>query len=307
MAVFGVAGLGRDVVLDSCSGSRLAPPWNLDEAPHHCSDLDVVGCGFPMKRLIGMSIMRGALLLASALLVFACGRKETMASKSAAAYRDAQAKGIPVTGGHEHGGHETATTTTGMEPMDHSAHSTGTDPHAGHNMTADGMADHTAHGAMSATDHATMSHGGAAGAHAGHTAAGGTATKHSAHRTMTAADHAAMGHGTANDAHAAMTGTAADQHAGMQHGTSTPAVNAHAGHGAMQQPAADASRVVLGAPTSNAAAAHMRPGATLQPDAFDTPAPSAVEEAQKAGGVRHEGHAPQPKPHAGHGNTSDMQ
>jgi len=235
-----------------------------------------------MMRLPGMNVMRGSLVLASLLLVLACRRNETIASKSAAAYREAQAKGIPVTGGHEHGGHETATT-TGTEAMDHSAHGTASDPHAGHDMTTAGGMDHGAHGAMSATehgamDHAAMSHGSAADMHAGHTAAGGAAMDHSAH--------------------AAMTGAAADQHAGMQHGTSTPAANTHAGHGAMQQPATDAPQVVLGAPTSSAEVAHMRPGGALQPDAFDAPAPIAVEEAQKAtaGGGGHQGHGtPVPK------------
>ena len=265
-----------------------------------------------MMRLPRMDVMRGSLVLASLLLVLACGRNETMASKSAAAYREAQAKGTPVTGGHEHGGHETATT-TGTEPMDHSAHGTAADAHAGHDMTTAGGMDHGAHGAMSATDHAAMNHGGAADAHASHTAAGGAAMDHSAHGTMTAADHAAMGHGTTSDAHtghtttagamdhsahAAMTGTAADQHAGMQHGTSTPAANTHAGHGAMQQPAAGAPSVVLNAPTTNAEIARTQPAATLRPDDFDAPMPIAVEEAQKAaaGGGGHQGHGtPVPK------------
>jgi hypothetical protein len=263
-----------------------------------------------MMRLPRMNVMRESLVLASLLLVFACGRNETMASKSASAYREAQAKRIPVTGGHEHGGHETATTTTGTEPMDHSAHGTAADPHAGHDMTA--SVDHSAHGSMSATDHAAMNHG-TADPHAGHAAVGVAAMDHSAHGTMTAADHAAMGHGTASDAHtghtttagamdhsahAAMTGTAADQHAGMQHGTSTPAANAHAGHGAKQQPGAGAPSVVLNAPTTNAEIARTQPAATLRPDDFDAPVPIAVEEAQKAaaGGGGHQGHGtPVPK------------
>lgn len=122
-----------------------------------------------MMRLPRMNIMRGSLVLASLLLVLACGRNETMASKSAAAYREAQAKGIPVTGGHEHGGHEAegaddASATTGMDHstmtgMDHSTmtamdHSTmGGMDHS--KMTA---ADHSN---MAGMDHSTMQHSGA--------------------------------------------------------------------------------------------------------------------------------------------------
>ncbi|HEX7831922.1 MAG TPA: hypothetical protein VF787_19860 [Thermoanaerobaculia bacterium] len=264
-----------------------------------------------MKRSTGMSLMRGSLLVALAVIVLACGRNETTASKSAAAYREAKAKGIPVSGGHEHGGHDATAATDTSGTMDHSAHGTGADTHAGHNMAAE--MDHGAPGAMSATDHDAMAHGSGASAHA----------------TMSAANHAAMGHDTATNAHAghtttsagamdhsahaAMTGAGPDQHAGMQHGASTAAAdahayhqqaasaNAHAGHGATQKPAAGAPEVVLGAPTSSAAVARVRPGATLQPDDFDAPAPIAVEEAQKAVGAGgHEGQEPQPNPHSGH-------
>jgi len=113
-----------------------------------------------MKRSTCMNIMRGSLLVALTLFVLACGRDQTMASKSAAAYREAQAKGTPVSGGHEHGGHQaTATTGTG-EAMDHSAHG-----------TAAGAMDHSAHGAMSgaATDqHAQHGQPSSAMEHAGH-------------------------------------------------------------------------------------------------------------------------------------------
>ena len=43
--------------------------------------------------------------IALAFLVAACGGDSSVASKSASAYREAQAKGIPVGGGHEHEGH----------------------------------------------------------------------------------------------------------------------------------------------------------------------------------------------------------
>ena len=248
--------------------------------------------------------MKRATIAVLTVCVLACGRETTMASKSAAAYREARAKGIPVTGGHEHGGH--AATATG---------------------TADGGAamDHSAHGATPATDHTAMGHGTTAGAHAAHGATpatdhaamghGTTAGQHAAHGATPATDHAAMGHGTARDAHAGHTATSAtadhaqhrtsgasgghaahppaatsaahDQHSGMQHGTATSPADPHAQH----RPAADAPAVVLTAPTGSNAMARVRPAATLRSDDFDAPAPVSVEEARKAAGSgEHKGH-----------------
>ncbi|HEX6099830.1 MAG TPA: hypothetical protein VF432_26190 [Thermoanaerobaculia bacterium] len=247
-----------------------------------------------MMRDQGMNIMRGTLLVASALLVFACGRNETTASKSAAAYREAQAKEAPVAAGHDHSGH--GATAGEKAEMDHSAHGGGggggggADPHAGHDMTASGTMDHSAHGAM---DHS---------AHSAHGAMDHSA--HSAHGAVAATDHST---------HAPTPSTAAhDHHAGMQHEEASPAAAhahaqhqqppgapAHAGHGAMQSAAAGPPSVVLHAPTSNAEMARTRPAATLQPDDFDAPAPIAVEEARKAadGGRGHEGHGQHKKEH----------
>lgn len=72
----------------------------------------------------------GVALLAS-IIVAACGGRQTMASKSAAAYDEAKKKGIPIAGG-EHGGHSaergteqtaaaTSTEHASMAGMDHSA------------------------------------------------------------------------------------------------------------------------------------------------------------------------------------------
>ena len=46
----------------------------------------------------------------------------------------------------------------------------------------------------------------------------------------------------------------------------------------------------LSAPRSNSEMNRVDPVATLQPDAFDAPAPTAVAEAEKAGGGGHAGH-----------------
>lgn len=174
-----------------------------------------------MDRFLGMSVMRG-LVFGSALLVVACGGEQSVASKSAAAYDEAKAKGVAVGGGHDHGDHEAAASETG-----HAADATATDAHAGHDMTGDSTAmDHSAHGAAGATDHAATGHGTAANAHAGHGMSSREPTDHSAHRSGgSAVDHAAMGHGTsASNAHA-------------QHGTASAARGAHAGHGTTRQTA----------------------------------------------------------------------
>ena len=218
------------------------------------------------------------LLVALILLVLACGRQQTVASKSAAAYREAEAKGTAVSGGHDHGHHVPAPTGTDAAVMDHSTHGSTADAHAGHATPAAGATDHHAHGASVAADHAAMGHGSPADAHAGH----------DAHRTTARAaahdGHAAMQHGTA----AAAT---PDPHA--HHRQPAPAT-AHAGHGAatQQPPPAGAPTVVLGAPTSSAEMARTQPAATLRPDEFDAPAAIAVAEAEKAkgGSSHHERH-----------------
>jgi uncharacterized protein involved in copper resistance len=196
-------------------------------------------------------------LLASAITLTACGGKETMASKSAVAYRQAQANGTPVTGGHEHGGHAAASTadtpaTIGMSDMDH-ATMTGMD-----------------HSTMTGTDHSTM----AGMDHSKTTAADHSGMAGMDHSKMTAADHsgmAGMDHSTAAD-HSGMTGM---DHSAMQ-------------HGAPSAPAA----VVTSAPRSSAEMARIDPAATLRPDAFDAPAGASVAEAEKAvGGNAHAGHS----------------
>ena len=261
-----------------------------------------------------MNIMRG-MLLATALLAAACGGEQSVASKSAAAYREAQAKGTPVGGGgHDHSAHGAASTTGAVDHSAHGATSTAAaaidhSAHAGMNHGA--ATDHSGHAATGSVDHAAMGHGSAANAHAGH----GATTRSGA------VDHAAMGHGTAANAHAAHTATTAgavkhDQHAGMQHGTASPAADPHAQHRA-QTPAAQTDHSQHGtAPTPAATNAHahaqhgttaapatasaprssteiqrVHPAATLQRDAFDAPAAVSVSEAAKAAqGGGHEGH-----------------
>jgi hypothetical protein len=262
-----------------------------------------------MKRYPGMNGMR-ALLLAAALVAGACGGETSVASKSAAAYREAEAKGAPLGGGHDHGGHAATETSATADhsghgaaatrgATDHSAHGTGADAHAGMNhgtaantaASTSGSVDHSAHGGAT-TSHAAAGHGGGAtNAHAGHSAT---------------ADHAAMGHSTARTSttharHAAV--AAAAQHA--QHGTQAVAGRTdHSQHGAVQATPAGASThanhattagrpatVIQVAPRGSSEMHPTQPATTLRPDPFDAPAASSVSEAAKAAqGGGHAGH-----------------
>lgn len=236
-----------------------------------------------MKRYPGMNVMRGV-LFGLALVAAACGGERSVASKSAAAYDEAKVKGIEVTGGHEagaatdtdHSAHGDAADmqashdmSRGDMPMDHSAHGATADAHAGHDMNAGGMAmDHNAMGHDMSAGNAHAQHGGTSAASGGH----------------------------AHD----MSGTAAVQHATMQHGATATGSDAHAGHAQTttgmagmdhSQHGAVATPIAANAPRSNADIRSIQPPATLQPDAFDAPAPVSVNEAAKAGQSRgHEGH-----------------
>jgi hypothetical protein len=244
--------------------------------------------------------------LLAALGVVACGGKQTMASKSAAAYDEAKKKGIPIEAG-EHGGHSvepagaatTSTETAAMPGMDH--------------------------GAMPGMDHSTM-----AGMQQG---ASGSSTHDMAgmdHSAMTGMDHSkmpGMKHGATGSGAHDMAGMAGMDHSkmpGMQHGSAAAGAHDMAGmnpsampgmeHGSMpgmQHGSRTAAPIAIAPPTSNAAIAQTQPEATLRPDEFDAPAPTAIEEAAKAASgmshsmenmtpnspapSRHE-HPPQPKP-----------
>lgn len=94
-------------------------------------------------------------VVALAIFAAACGGKETMASKSVAALRQAQAKGTPVTAGHGHGRHAVESagdhSTIDHSTMDHSTIDHSTIDHA--------TIDHAtiAHSTMIRVDHSKMS------------------------------------------------------------------------------------------------------------------------------------------------------
>ena len=133
-----------------------------------------------------------AFFVASAVFPAACGGKETMASKSAAAYREAQTKGTPVSGGHEHGGHAVEGTTD---------HSTMTDMPG------------TDHATMAGMDHATkdgIDHSQMAG------------MEHSKMTTAGHSDMTGMDHSTAQPD--SMPGMNHSAMPGMQHGSASAPV-----------------------------------------------------------------------------------
>jgi uncharacterized protein involved in copper resistance len=221
-----------------------------------------------MKHPIRTLACGGALL--AAIGVIACGGKQTMASKSAAAYDEAKKKGIPIEAG-EHGGHAaeppgtatTSTKTAAMPGMDHSSM-------AGMDHSKMPGMKHKAAGS-SAHDMTDMDHSSMAG------------MDHSKMPGMQHGSAAAGTHDMAGMNHSPMPGMEHGSMSGMQHGGTMAA---------MQRHSQTAAPMAIAPPASNAAIAQTQPAATLRPDAFDAPSPAAIDEAAKA--------ASQPKPPAKH-------
>ncbi len=115
-----------------------------------------------MKHHVRTIVHGTALLVGMAMMLGACGGKQTMASKSAAAYDEARKKGLPVSAGqHEMAGMDHSS----MPGMDHS-HMSGMQ-HGSKTASAHGMAGMD-HSSMAGKDHAQMSgmqHGSAAQPH----------------------------------------------------------------------------------------------------------------------------------------------
>ena len=228
-----------------------------------------------------------ALLAAIAAMSFAgCGGKQTMASKSAAAYDEAKKKGIPIAAG-EHGGHSNAAAQPAATPAAETDHDamTGMDHSA---MT--GM-DHSAMSGMAQSKMPRMQHG--SSATSPHAMAGmdRAAMPGTAHASMPGMQHdgsmaamPGMRHGSAATSphamagmdHAAMPGMAHASMPGVQHDGSMAAMPGMQ-HGSTSTPA-----MVIASPATNAAIAQTQPAATLRADEFDAPAPAAIDEAAKA-------------------------
>ena len=221
---------------------------------------------YDMRRVFG-----SATAVALLLVLTACGGKETVASKSAKAFREAQAKGVQVGGGAagHHGGAATdsvadagtagGTDHSTMTGMDHST-MTGMDHST---MTASS-------GDMAGMDHSKMN------MKSGQSMAGMDHSKMNmpGRQPMAGMDHSKMnaqgGQSMAGMDHSKMNMPAQQPTAGMDH-SNMPG---------MQHAAA--APAVAAPPTTNAEMQQMRPATTLRPDAFDAPVPVAVIEAAKS-------------------------
>jgi len=211
-----------------------------------------------------------AVFVAAAVMMLAgCGGRQTMASKSAAAYDEAMKKAIPIPA-REHGGHSVESAATQPAP-DH-ASMRGMEQPAMPGMPREAAAARTHdrsgmnQSAMAEMDHAKMP-----GMEQGATAGG-------------AHDMAGMNY-------SAMAGMDRSRMQGMQ-------------HGAMAAPV-----IEIEPPTTNAAIAQTQPSATLRADTFDTPAATSIKEAARAASSKSQSMGetmpkpPSPNHHQGNGEA----
>jgi hypothetical protein len=134
--------------------------------------------------------LAAASLIALAFVGVACGRQETTASRSAAAYDEAQRKGTPLDKGAGHGGHA-------VPAGEKQAEAVPADSHAQHGAPAasSNAATHSDHSRMPGMDHRPKP---GSGGHGPHVATGVQDSDKAGmqHSKPAATDHAAMGHGT---------------------------------------------------------------------------------------------------------------
>ncbi len=227
----------------------------------------------------GWSMVALAILLAVvagvviALVALLGGGQESVASRSAAAFEEAQRKGIPV-GEAEHGGH--GAVSPGSETDDPAAAEkfAASAEHGGMEMPSQGEAKVSTHDGHAMTG--AMAGGGSphAGMQHGSSAAGPAAS---------ASAHAGMQHGSS----AAGPAASASAHAGIQHrtapsvgrpGSSKPTTAGHAGHAGMEMPDSASPEPLA----KTAVASPGQPAATLAPDSLDAPAATSEIDAKRS-------------------------
>ncbi|HEX6863193.1 MAG TPA: heavy metal-binding domain-containing protein [Thermoanaerobaculia bacterium] len=189
-------------------------------------------------------------------VLIGCGGEPSVASKSAAAFEEAQKEGKTFEGaGHDHGDHGAAE----PAPAQGGEHQHGTAPEADHSAMGHG-------GGHPAEGHATAQHGGHAAPSAGN--------EHTGHSQPTAQG----GHEGHNQP--APQATAPGQgHAGH----SQPAAQGHEGHNPpAPQPAAPGQGHSGHAPSSAVAELPAEPASILRPDTLDAPAATSVADAQRS-------------------------
>lgn len=249
-----------------------------------------------MRRSLELTTVGVALIA-----MIACGGKQSVASKSAQAYREAVAQGKEVSGGG-HGGHHAEATESAANAKTETSHDMAGMKHG--SETAMGGMNHEQmdHGSMPAAGHSQMQHGSMAG------------MNHSAmkHGSMAGMDHRAMQHGSmAGMDHGAMQhGSSGQSHdmSGMQHGSASSMSNMNMDHSQMQHGSTHDMQNMPG--MSHGSMAGMQHGEAIPPgglwgaqagslkqsDAVDAPAPSSIREAQKSAaddmsGMNHGSHA----------------
>jgi uncharacterized protein involved in copper resistance len=238
----------------------------------------------------------------ASILWITCGGKETVASKSARALREAQARGETVAGAHA--GHDASASDTTASALDHST------------MTGMNHSTTTGQSSMVGMDHSKMNMPGGSTGMAGmdHSNMSGMQP---GQRSMAGMDHSSMQHGGMRSGQQSMAGmdhtnmpgmqqagTQRDQqsmagmdHSAMQHG-GTPigqqpmAGMDHSNMPGMQHTAAQSQRVAS-PPVTSSEIARLQPYATLAPDRLDMPSAVSVSEANKSarnipdGDIRH--------------------
>ena len=260
------------------------------------------------QRALGCAALIGAGLLGG------CGGRQSVASKSAAAYQEAVRNGRPVTGGHEHGGHAAEPEGTaadqhdamagmGHEPMQGTKDSAGAGDMSGSmpgmnhsTMQTDSMAgmghsptknsgpmpgmDHSKMPvtSMSKMDHSKMTGGSMPGMDHSKMQSGSMSGMD--HSNMNSGSMAGMDHSKMSSAsmpgmdHSKMKSGALPM-PGMDHSTAAGESMAGMGHSTTPGAVQNGSATVSGT----------TPSQTLSMDAFDAPASTSLNEAAKASGT----------------------
>ncbi|HXI11114.1 MAG TPA: heavy metal-binding domain-containing protein [Thermoanaerobaculia bacterium] len=257
-----------------------------------------------MKHFIHFTARVSTLAITLSLFVAACGGKQTVASKSAEAFREAQQKGTPV-GGDGHGGHsagEGATESAGgpvtMAGMDHSKMDmSGQKSMAGMDHSKMNMGGQKS---MAGVDHSKMNMGGQK------SMAGMDHSKMdmSGKKSMAGMDHSKMDMGgqksMAGMHHSKMDMSGQKSMAGMDH--SKMSMAADGGMAGMQHGSSGSAEIRV--PTTNGEMQRLRPADTLNVDLFDAPVSISVAEAMKTPqGESGDSSEPAMSGHAQHGMT----
>lgn len=205
-----------------------------------------------MEPYKGRLIDRSVVILAMSLFLAACGGEQSVASKSAEAFREVQQAGTPI-GGNSHGGH-----------------SADTDGHGG--PTTDSAAGHAGVADM---DHSTttgMAHTTTAGP--GHVAG-------MDHSKMNVGDRTEMHHHSLPEEkqNETMTGM---NHTKMQHEQKPMAAMDHSDMPGMHHGSGEAALLTN---DSSSDSQQLRPAIALTVDPFDAPAPISVSESLKENGA----------------------